>query len=415
LVLSGPTSLLVLEPAPPHASALIGDVWAAVVASRSLSEVADVMVARGFDAMPSLAAFFWTREGMRSVVRGEITVLDCGSGGRIADGEGVQNWNEVGLGEVTAVEIVLPDEPPGPSLQLPLVVGAVQASTLILDLAEEARLHSPQGRPESPGRPESVEPTHIVGSREEVTEAMFPSAEFPSAEFPSADADTEPWPPPTPLPGAVEAVPDREAEPEAEADIAGEGLGSTQPLPGSTAPSEETDPSADAPTALIPSVSGGGGAGPSAVVMGRLCPQGHSNPPSASTCRICAEPVAAQPPRPLSRPTLARLRASDGSVVPLDRPVLIGRAPTENAAPGVLPRLLTVPSPHHDISRTHLLVVPDGWDLMVTDLHSTNGTIIVRPPQGQRELLRPDLPTPVPIGTRLELGDGVSVTVEPPG
>ena len=47
---------------------------------------------------------------------------------------------------------------------------------------------------------------------------------------------------------------------------------------------------------------------------------------------------------------------------------------------------MTVPSPGHDISRTHLEVAPEGWSVVVTDLHSTNGTILVRPggPTGSR-------------------------------
>lgn len=432
LLLSGPASLVVLEPAPAHASALVGDLWESVAAAESLPELAERLAAAGFDVMPSLAAFFWTSDGMRSLVRGAITVLDCASGESIARGEGVQIWNEVGLGEVTAVEIVVPDEPAGPALQLPLVVGAAQASSVILDASEEAQVRSAQGVaaalglvPETGEPPlaeaspepvaaepspssdsdqageaaasaepggdrsaaESVVPTEIVGSRESVAEAMFRNE----------DADTEPWPAPTPLPGSVPA--------------AGESTAGQEAAEGESASSF-----ADDPTALLPPIGEDGTtAGPSAMVMGVLCRQGHSNPPAATTCRVCADAVPDQAPRPLPRPTLARLRTSDGAVVSLDRPVLIGRAPAESSTASVLPRLLTVPSPQHDISRTHLLLAPDGWDLVATDLHSTNGTVIARPDRDRRELLRPDQPTPIPLGTRIELGDGVTVVVEQPG
>ena len=77
--------------------------------------------------------------------------------------------------------------------------------------------------------------------------------------------------------------------------------------------------------------------------------------------------------------------------------------------------LLTVTSPSHDISRTHLLVSPDDWEIRLTDLHSTNGTIIVRPGPGVERLqLQPGEPYAVVAGTVVELGDGVAVLVDGP-
>ena len=89
--------------------------------------------------------------------------------------------------------------------------------------------------------------------------------------------------------------------------------------------------------------------------------------------------------RSMSRPVLAVLRASDGSTAEVDRAVLIGRAPSAQRSSARAPRLMTVPSPGHDISRTHLEVAPEGWSVAVTDLHSTNGTILVRPGEADRQ------------------------------
>ena len=62
----------------------------------------------------------------------------------------------------------------------------------------------------------------------------------------------------------------------------------------------------------------------------------------------------------LPPPAVARLRAPDGSTIDLDRPVLIGRAPSDSGFENSQPHLLTVPSPSQDISRTHVLVAPEG-------------------------------------------------------
>ena len=58
---------------------------------------------------------------------------------------------------------------------------------------------------------------------------------------------------------------------------------------------------------------------------------------------------------------LAVLRSSDGTTAEVDRAVLIGRAPSGQRSSARAPRLMTVPSPGHDISRTHLEVAPEGW------------------------------------------------------
>ena len=110
---------------------------------------------------------------------------------------------------------------------------------------------------------------------------------------------------------------------------------------------------------------------------------------------------------------LAVLRSSDGTTAEVDRAVLIGRAPSAQRSSARAPRLMTLPSPGHDISRTHVEVVPEGWQIAITDLHSTNGTVLVHP-SGERQQLTPGEPVPVQLGSVVELGDGISVLVDFP-
>ncbi|MBN9192429.1 FHA domain-containing protein [Microbacterium sp.] len=115
------------------------------------------------------------------------------------------------------------------------------------------------------------------------------------------------------------------------------------------------------------------------------------------------------PPRPAAP---GRLLLSTGQLVPLDRTVVIGRRPRSTRVTGTdLPHLIAVASPEQDISRSHIEVRVEGDSILVTDLNTTNGTTLrrlgtdpVRIHPGERTVVVP--------GDVLDLGDGVTVTVE---
>lgn len=108
------------------------------------------------------------------------------------------------------------------------------------------------------------------------------------------------------------------------------------------------------------------------------------------------------------------LSLSTGQQLELDRPVLIGRAPESSRFGfGETPRLVTVPSPQQDISRTHVEVKLEGDNVLVTDLRSTNGTVVVLPGSPPRRL-HPGESVPVPVGTVVDLGDGITAVVTAP-
>ncbi|MEK8225706.1 FHA domain-containing protein [Oerskovia sp. M15] len=89
----------------------------------------------------------------------------------------------------------------------------------------------------------------------------------------------------------------------------------------------------------------------------------------------------------VTRPSLGRLTLSNGQVVELDRPVVLGRRPrTTRAQSNDLPRLVAVPSPEQDISRSHVEIQLEGWHVLVCDLNTTNGTTLHRPGQPPRRL-----------------------------
>lgn len=409
VVLSGPSSVVIMQPAPASASRLINNIWDAVLAAASIEELAQRLAAFGLKQMPSFGALFWHHGQMRSLVRGAVKIVDLLSGAVIADGEGIQTWAEIGLDDVRRVRVDMEPVDQDRLLQLPLVVGAVTASAIVVDATDAGRVRSPQHADERAGQiepgqiePGQIEPGQIEPGQIEpgqIKPEIHSTGPWPREPgFPVA---TPPPPPPAPpIEGPPAAVPASPRSP-----FARPGAESGWPL----APAPEAP--ATAPTEQIESLD----QDPS-MVLAVECPRQHPNPPDAQRCRQCGAPVIGQPPRPITRPVLATLRPSSGHPVEVDRAVLIGRAPTARQVPREdLPKMLTVPSPSHDISRNHVRVAPEGWSLLATDLHSTNGTFLIRPGRREPEPLRPGEPVAVYPGCVLDLGDGVTILVDHPG
>jgi hypothetical protein len=382
VVLSGPTSLVVLEPPTHEWASLINTLWEEIVASSSITDLAARLAHFKIDDLPSLAAFFWTDDGMRSLIRGDISVIDLATGKVVADGEGIQTWSEVGLAGVDHIRVDLPFEGDATLLELPLVVGAVRASSVTLDASQLAQVSSPQAEPEleaaTPAeRTAELSVSEIAALANAETELMAPPFPVESGADPQAGAPQQLEAAVVPQLGSPDALVARAMEPNSEDSPA------------------DTDPQDSA-------------------ILAVFCANGHVSPPSATSCRVCGGPVGTQGPQFVAYPVLAVLRASDGSSAELDRPVLIGRAPSTDRSDNRAPRLMTVPSPNHDISRTHLEVAPDGWQIVATDLNSTNGTILIRPGGVDRQQLAAGEPVPVQVGSVVELGDGVSVLIDFP-
>lgn len=163
--------------------------------------------------------------------------------------------------------------------------------------------------------------------------------------------------------------------------------------------------------------------GTSTAHPGALGPDAHLSqpmaPPATGYARGYAQPAApAQPPafsQPRDEPTgfdAMTLVLSSGSVVTLDRPVVLGRAPQQTAVPDVInPRLVPFIRASDEVSRTHLLIERAAGEVFATDLGSRNGTMIV-PAGAQPYRLGAGERARVALGTRLDLGDGSIATLE---
>ena len=161
-------------------------------------------------------------------------------------------------------------------------------------------------------------------------------------------------------------------------------------------------------------VSSSAQASPAAVgpqVLAVLCEKGHPNATHASSCRICSSPLSSSSVT-VPRPSLGRIVLSTGEEVALEQDIIIGRRPRSSAGAGRQPaRLVIVPSPRKQISRSHCELRIDDWDVRLHDLGSNNGTYLTRPGQAPVRLDE-NVPTVLKPGDVVELGEEISFRME---
>lgn len=152
--------------------------------------------------------------------------------------------------------------------------------------------------------------------------------------------------------------------------------------------------------------------GPAGGHLAIRCPRNHLNPPHASSCRACGQPVRGQTPVRVATIDLGAFRFRDGTRVPVRKPMLMGRSPKMSGPiAGEIPEMVQIDSPAQDISRTHLEVRVEGWQVLVIDRDSTNGTIVSLPGR-EPQRLRPYQPVPLPIGASVDLAGEAEFTFE---
>lgn len=250
------------------------------------------------------------------------------------------------------------------------------------------------------------------------------TAEGPAAASAPPPQPPQPVAPPTPPPPPVPPVRPDGVELTLSG-VPGTGHGSgTQAPPSSPGPSSEaatarqgdhdnlTVTSAELQQARAGAGAGAGAGdvpidGPSALSL--VCERQHPNPPRADTCRTCGLALPG-PALRIPRPSLGRLRLPSGETVELTRPVVLGRKPqasrvSANDAP-VLQRL-----DGQEISRSHVEIQLEEWNVLAVDLDSRNGTVLLREGEPARRL-NPKDATLLRSGDILDLGEGVMLRLE---
>jgi len=108
----------------------------------------------------------------------------------------------------------------------------------------------------------------------------------------------------------------------------------------------------------------------------------------------------AAPPEEVTAAHRAELILPSGETATVTHAAVLGRRPT---AENEDQQLITVDDGRRSVSRSHALLAWNGDQLVLTDLHSANGTTISR--QGQLLTVEADAATPIHSGDTVSLGD----------
>jgi hypothetical protein len=187
-----------------------------------------------------------------------------------------------------------------------------------------------------------------------------------------------------------------------------------------TSPDDDGSPTESAEETIIRPRGGAALAHPEAEARSAAEPAPEPEPESAPVAPSAPDLDAESfpPTQPVAIPAAPRrfsIRLGSGDSFALDVPVLIGRRPAPlRVASGAQPRLVAVSSPDQEVSSTHLQIEQVGDAVVVTDLRSTNGTV-VSPLGGRSSRLRPGQSMAVLPGAIVEIGDGniIEITAAP--
>ncbi len=346
---------------PPSEKARVARIWALVDDGAGFDEVLDALIADGLRELPGFVLVSESGAETKVVIRGaahaEFTTDD---GIVTVEGSSATTWAERSLTGVRAMRVDVAD-------------GAGDDLLIRDGLVRIARTD----RPPYDGGPAAAPDIEVVAAGDAAPDvnvmdetALYPG---PVAPTPAPEPEPEPAPPP------VEPV-------ETPLDTSDTGEATGDPLGEPPAAEAEHD-------------------GLTRAGNWDLGDFARSQPG-----------IPGQPPAPsvLSAP-VARLTFSSGELIDVDRAVVVGRAPeARRFTSAEQPRLVTVPSPHQEISSTHLEVRPgagaDHGSAVVTDLGSTNGTVLQQPGLPPEDL-QPGVAVQLIPGAIIDLGDGVTIQV----
>lgn len=397
VVTDGAVALLAPETEP----AVVTAVWDSLRAGEGVARQVELLIERGLRDAPPFALLSVRGGDAHLIVRGGVeAVVATGTGRRVLSGVQVATWSEELVPDPQEVRLRVAGAEPTPPL--PALSAIVRADGVTLRLRDAVAAPAEGDRPARGTRSEDLDPAGTAPA--EPAAGPDPLGDLantvlqPTSQAVAGRARAEvPALPPLPrdLPG-------------------GDALGVLASLAAPPVPAPA--PPAPAPPAPAPTATDAPAppAGPGAVdhdghtvlssdvpVLRRQLPDWAGDAPPG--------PIAV--PSPQSPPP-GKIHLSTGLVVALNRTVLLGRAPqVSRVANAELPRLVTLPSPNQDISRTHAEVRQEGEHVVVTDLRSTNGVLLLREGANPQRL-HPGVPTVVEAGVTVDLGDGVTFLVE---
>jgi hypothetical protein len=350
----------------------------AVRAEDPARRVIESLAAKGLSATPAFAFVATEGAATRVIVRGDVQVVLIAGGTRlVVDGGSVTTWAERVVADAEVLEITTGSE-------------RAEAST-----ADVPAVNATVGGPARAAQrdPESDIPESDIT---EATVVDFDDDEpDAAAASPSAPADAPADDPYDHFFGStivrpIEAAAVRDDVPD-DADTAADGA---------AAAPESEDGAVEADTVAEDSGDHDG----MTVLTGDL----RSQLGEARAQRPAPAPTRSAE---ASEPRYA-LVLPDGTREPLTGTVVIGRAPRlAKVSGGRVPRPLTLGGDDQDISRNHVQIDLEGDTVVVTDLHSRNGTSMTLPGAAPVRLRAGEGATAL-AGAVIDLGSGIVITLE---
>lgn len=385
-------------------------VWDRLATGAGPDDLLRDLIRHGFAAIPTFVLVDVTGPVARVLVRGDLRAeVDTGRATVRWDGTGVSTWAERSFDRVTLIRI----EPGAMSGDpLPLRAGVVRCGGFDYRPAAVEDASAPDSGPDSGPEPESapapaVEPALAPVAVVPVVEPVPPIASVPVIQaVPAVDSAVDS--------AVVSTAPDlaqtRTDDPDAGFDHLFEPTimrsvedaairEVVEDVPDTGAPEEF--PVGPAPAGADESLRKLGDHDGYTVTAGDLDALREQTPNT--------DPLT--PQVPADALVGARLELSTGDSITLDRDVVIGRRPqVDRVQDGPVPTVVTVPSPQQDVSRTHLRIALSQDQVLATDLHSMNGTVLIGV-DGVTRALDSGAPHTLADGDTLDLGDGITVTL----
>jgi hypothetical protein len=419
----GPTAFLLAE-LDPADSPILARCWPLIRDNAPADEVLDAIVADGFRGLPGFALVRLNGSTARVVVRGSAVVRTVGDAIHELRAAVGTTWIDELVSEPLRQVELAADAGVAIGYSLPVSAGTTMASAIRITLgptlaaADELRsVHNghhvapePTAAPTAAGT-ETPSYDHLFGDTRLLRPARS-TPDVPPAVEPTTGTNTCPAEPLVTEPvtatapeipaGIIDAVPWASPEPQSSTI-------KRPTVPGPTPIDQAVAKTIDRSRLLADAAADRLGG---ETVLAAYCQAGHPNPSNLAACRRCHAPVPEQQPRQVVRPQLGRLRLSTGDVVPLDRGVLLGRAPdVVELDPSDRPHIVRLASASGDISRAHLQVTLAGWQVLVTDLNSVNGSTVTAPGT-QPVRLQPAEPVAIEPGTVISLAGDIDITYE---
>jgi hypothetical protein len=398
--------------------------WKALLGDDAFQEILNLLTRHGLASTPDFVLVEWQDDAaadatdLRCIVRGApaLEVTDA-TGTTTLSAAGIATWAERNLSSVTALDLtILGLAAAGP--ELPMESGVAHLAGLRFDLGTATpTVSAPSLTPaaKSKAAPAKAAPAEPAPAK---------AAPAEPAPVKAAPGDSEPAATPAdPTPAAIE-----ETTAPPDVDVEATIVSKPEPRNGAPAPEPAAPAEDEAGYDYLFGETMHRSVADAAVHVPDEAEAAASTPAAPDGIEHDGETVltsdvqklrrqrkprgAAAAPKAEVAPRLVLAASPGGTREPLTEPLLVGRSPSvSKVSGGALPRLLTIGGLDQDISRNHVQFTLEGGTVVVTDLHSKNGTSIVLPGKGP-QTLRAGEPTAVIVGTVIDLGGGVTFTVE---